>query len=128
MVVVLPTSLGDVPGGTPIILAASEIGNVIALPTSAADTPGGTPMAFTASARGMVDGASGSSGVASAAAAFGWLVVPTWAWTGGGGETCATALSGTGEAVSCVTLASRGAKGITNTFIRRDPFTPLIDA
>jgi hypothetical protein len=123
-VVVLPTLLGDIVGGTPTILAASEIGNVIARPTSAGDTPGGTPMAFTASARGMVDGARGNSGVASPAAAFGWLVVPACAWTGGGGETCAKELSGTGEAVSCVTLVSSGAEGITNTFTMRDPCTP----
>lgn len=54
-----------------MILAASEIGNIIALPTLAGDTPGGTPIAFTASARGMVDGALGCFGIVPNALAFG---------------------------------------------------------
>jgi hypothetical protein len=46
-------------------------GIVVVLPTSAGDTPGGTPMAFIASARGMVNGASGCSGIVCTAVAFG---------------------------------------------------------
>src|SRR5437899_10872097 len=64
MVIVFPTSVGEIPGGKPIILAASEIENVIALPTSAGDTPGGTPTIFTTSTRGMVEDAGGTSGAA----------------------------------------------------------------
>ena len=125
MVIVFPTSVGEIPGGKPIILAASEIENVIALPTSAGDTPGGTPMIFTTSTRGMVEGAGGTSGAGSVAGAFGRLMVAACAWAGGGNETPFSPLSGTGglEAVSRVTFAWRGSKGITITFIRRDPLT-----
>ena len=120
MVVVLPTSAGDTPGGTPIIFAASEIGNFIALPTSAGDTPGGTPMTFIASTRGMVDGAEGTSSAVSVATTF----VPACAWAEGGKEVLAMALSLTSGAVSCATFASRGAEGITTTFTIGNPFTP----
>jgi len=113
-----------------MILAPSEIGNVIALPTSAVDTPGGTPMAFIASARGIVDGAGGCSGLVSAVVAFGCVVVTACSCAVGGNETPAMALSEIGmlEALSCVALASRGFEGIMNTFIWRDSFTPFRNA
>src|SRR4030081_3627721 len=125
MVVVFPTSSGDTPGGTPIILAASEIGNTIALPTSAGDTPGGTPMALIASARGIVDGASDRSAVVSPAAAFGLTVVAAGVWAGSSNEVPGKTSSGIGElgAASCGALASRRVEGITITFILRVPFT-----
>jgi hypothetical protein len=123
MVVVLPTSAGP-----PIILAASDIENVIDLPTSAGDTPGGTPMAFIASERGMVASASGRSGLAPATGALGLTVVTAWA--GDGDEGSATAFPGIGvlEAASCVTRASRGVEGITTTFTLWDLFTPASNA
>jgi hypothetical protein len=56
MFVVFPTSPADIPGGTPLTLAAFVIENFIVLPTSAANTPGGTPIAWIASEKGIADG------------------------------------------------------------------------
>ena len=119
MVIVLPISPGETPGGVPIIFAASEMGNVVALPTSPGETPSGTPIAFIASERGIVDGAGGRSGVVSAVVAFVCVEVTACSCVAGGNETSATALSETGvlEALSFAALASRGFKGIMNTLI-----------
>jgi len=61
MVVVLPTSPGDTPGGTPIIIAASEIGRSSLYQHRRAILLAETPMTFIASERGMVDNAGGRS-------------------------------------------------------------------
>src|SRR5437016_9217294 len=129
---VLPTSPGDAPGETPIILAASDLGSVIVLPTSAGDTPGGTPMAFIASERGTVNRGLACSGMGSAPIASGWIVVAVCARSARANEAPTTPppALGTGGVmvVSCVTFASGGVEGITNTFTLRVPFGPRRNA
>jgi hypothetical protein len=68
----------------------------MALPTSTGDTPGGAPMALAASERSIVGCVPGGSGVVSAPAALGALVVQAGACFRRGTEALATALPGTG--------------------------------